>query len=170
MVADEQLANVTTNTLPSVPACLSDVQLRYAAVCDLKSCYQGFLLPERVRVFGFRHQLGRLFRLRSVPTGATWCPLFAQCWTDAVVQFLVVLKTYTVGRAYIDNIRFASDCRQHVIDAMTLFCSLCGLFRTDINEPLPSVIAHLQWGSRWSHKPHTFFSEHHMITNSTPFA
>jgi hypothetical protein len=74
--------------MPTPTECMADVSFKHAAILDLKACFQGITLQTRLRYCCFVGQDGKTKRLKSVPTGASWCPAFAHAWTAAVSQFV----------------------------------------------------------------------------------
>jgi hypothetical protein len=125
--------------LPSLFECVTDAATSEFAQCDLAWCYGGFLLEPHLRFWCLRIPDGRIVRLTTIPTGASWCPLLAHIFTDCMACFCA--KRSTRVHTYIDNVKFLSDHREDVVNAAKFFFALAQLFRVDINESLCDTLA-----------------------------
>jgi hypothetical protein len=134
------IAESELHELPTQQECVGDCLLRFSAQMDLAWCYGGFELEETRRFWAFRHHDGNLYRLTTIPTGASWCCLLAHVFTDAVADFAATFFRVT-HRAYIDNVRFCSDDADAVAAATRCFYRLTKLFRADVNEPIGDALA-----------------------------
>jgi hypothetical protein len=135
---EEEISQITCS-LPTPALGGPGVNKKLGATLDLKSCYHQFLLPKHLRIWHFRHG-GRVFTLRTIPTGACWCPVVAHAVTEAMAMAVSSRFAGMISHAYIDNVRFLSDSREDLEAAVLMFFRLCEHYRFDINESMEDVL------------------------------
>lgn len=126
--------------LPTQRQCMEAASKCFAYDIDLKSCYHQHALPADLRLWSFVADGIRL-RLTTIPTGASWCPLFAHLFTEALASSVAELFPGIVAHVYIDNIRFAGDDLELLQRCLRKFYELASDLQVDINEPLDEVLA-----------------------------
>ncbi|CUE61285.1 unnamed protein product [Bodo saltans] len=146
--------------LPSPQECASDAMYAHAATVDVKACFHGFVLPHRLRYWRFTHR-GKTYRLRTIPTGASWCPLLAQTFGLALAQLLQYIIPTIKVRVYIDNFRFSAN-DIHVVEAAVLqFYRICNHFGVSLNEDCEETLNMIKTqhydflGITYNHQLHT---------------
>ena len=129
--------------LPSQQECMKAASRNFAFDIDLKSCYHQFALPKVLRMWSFVTGTRR-FRLRTIPTGANWCPAFAHLFTEAMATYVVhqFPKGSVLMHTFIDNVRFAGDDLTILKDCVKAFFRLADVLGVDINDSLDEVLAH----------------------------
>ena len=135
--ADGSFSEVAPSFAPNAARVHACRGKKFAFDIDLKSCYHQFALPKRLRVWSFISGRSK-FRINTIPTGGNWCPAFAHTFTEALA--LYVASHFPAGailaQAYIDNIRFASDHLDLLIECVKLFFRIAGELQSTSMSPL----------------------------------
>jgi hypothetical protein len=133
------ILNTPITVLPTQFHCMQAARKRYAYNIDLKSAYHQIGLPPALQLWSFVVG-GCRYRLRTIPTGASWCPAFAHLFAEAIAANAIVDSHGITADTYIDNIRFAGDDLVSLQECVRRFFRLCMDLGVDVNESLEDVL------------------------------
>ena len=126
--------------LTSQPTQLCDrVRFEYALCIDFKSYFHQFALGKRFELWSFVDGCGSHFQLKTIPTGASFCPALAQLFSTALLRKLKRSFPNIEYDVYIDNVRLLARDSAYLLAAMEALYRICNESGVDINESLEEV-------------------------------
>ena len=123
---------LTECTLPTPTLIVDQFRTHELFTCmDIQAYYQNIRLPSNSR-FQFVFE-GKRYLLKSIPTGAAYCPALAQILSSAVAEAASEFSPHVCTAVYLDNFRFGGDA-QEVRDVTERFLKLTAELQLKINE------------------------------------
>ncbi len=115
-------------------------EVKTAAIClDFAAFFNQIRLGHRT-YWIFEDNHGQKWRLLTIPTGATFSPLFAQLITEAIGRWLEAACPYAKVHTYIDNLRISANTEDAVRHATKILLEKLKMINIKVNETAEDIV------------------------------
>lgn len=114
------------------------LRLKYALTIDFRSYFHQFRLPRSMEYWNFKAGT-KTYTINTIPTGATFCPLLAQIFTEATAAWLKSRMPLIHVDCYIDNVRICCDDLGYLHDALDVYYRFLDSIDVAVNENIQDV-------------------------------